>query len=170
MSGAQTRRTCLSLFSVFLAIAALLASSLAFGEAGKKLYRWKDAQGRTHISDVPPSDSDETVKQMKAPTRNSLQPFVVVPSPKLEEQRSARQQLQPDLAEDEEGEATEEEGKEQFTVDARRKACEEKKQAFAKAKACFDACGKYFYNQQTGRTGRNNSACGHCTEATEPTC
>ncbi len=173
---------------VFPALVLLLASS-AWSQAGKnpipedpgrqshassggkkKLFRWKDAQGRIHISDVEPSDAGIPVEKMRTPTHNTVQPFAMTPAPATQGGQRPSGLQEPSEEEEISADEDGEEKPRPFSVEARQKACEEKKKAYAAAKACFDACGSFNYDLYTRRSGRNNSACGHCTDAIDPNC
>ncbi|WP_353396082.1 DUF4124 domain-containing protein [Hydrogenophaga sp. 5NK40-0174] len=135
--------------------------------ASPKMYRWKDANGRVHFSDKRPEQPGLTVQEIEPRSTNSLQPFVSRPSSMpVDVRRNSSAEVKPAPEQ-----PPEEVRRRPLSVEASQESCEAQKRAYEASAACYAECGRSTFSGRTGfQNGRNNSQCGHCTDATMPDC
>ena len=134
---------------------------LVSGHAAQaEVYRWVDANGRTHLDDRRPAkDIPSGVEAVKLRRGNMVDRFQIRP---VESAPMPDVQTQPIVL------TLPGPVKKATGVVASQAACAAKVQAFEAARACFDACG--FANDGRYGSTRNNSNCGHCTDVPMPNC
>ena len=128
--------------------------------AQAEVYRWVDAQGRTHFEDRKPvKETPHGIEEVKVRRGNIVDPVQIrqaEPAPVPEIQTQPIVLTLPGPVKKDTG------------VAASQASCAAMKQAFEAAKACFDACGQTVHRWHG--SVRNNSNCGHCTDVPMPHC
>ncbi|QCB46297.1 DUF4124 domain-containing protein [Hydrogenophaga sp. PAMC20947] len=125
------------------------------GNALSEVYRWKDSNGTVHFSDQPVSTDPQVVKEVVVPGPNLVGTFKASPPPPEAEPTA------PDT-----GGVIYLPAKKPGITATSQDSCQAMAAAFAASRACFNACGR---DNRFGN-GRNNTACGHCTDLPMPRC
>ena len=151
--------------ALWLCLAALAGSAMA------QVYTWTDANGKKHFGDAATRPSDKTSPEIKVPPANVADRFeprpapppIGQPEPKIEDPMLASPappapaRPVPKVS----------------SVERDQDTCRAKWDAYDASAACYAECGKNIAcrNPDAFRScGRNNAACGHCSDAPMPRC
>lgn len=135
-----------------------------FGATMAQVYTWTDADGKKHFGDAAMRPKDKATPEVKVPPPNVADRFEARQTPERQVEATSPPEAlsSPPPA----APMPTEEARPRSGTERGQDACKAKWEAFDAATACYDVCGK---NLAQGG-GRNNAACGHCTDVPMPRC
>lgn len=143
---------------LWVSLFAISGASLA------QIYTWTDADGKKHFGDAAVRPKNSASPEIKVPPPNVVDRFEARKAPEGQSGTASSSETLP-LTPPAASQPTEQARRPSGTQRGQ-DSCKAKWDAFDSASACYAECGKSLAPDG----GRNNAACGHCTDVPMPRC